>query len=118
MNKLAGSPNPFGTVTAPAGLSRFSGGSVYGIPIFVSILLKTLIMMAAIYAVFNFVLAGLAYINGAGDPKRIQGASEKIWQSVLGLAIAAGAFVIAGVVGQLLFKNPNAILNITLFTPQ
>lgn len=114
MHKLAG--NPFGTVTLPAQLNLYGPGA-HGIPKFITILLQTLIMMAAIYAVFNFVLAGFWYISGAADPKRIQNATEKIWQSVLGLVVSAGAFVIAGVIGQLLFGDSNALLQITLFTP-
>src|SRR5512143_1446701 len=107
--------DPFGTVNPPPALVKYGPGAT-GVPVFVSILLKSLILMAAIYAVFNFVLAGYWYISAGGDSKRVQNATEKIWQSVLGLVVSAGAFVIAGVVGQILFGNPNAILQITLYT--
>jgi hypothetical protein len=116
MKNILAANDPFGPVTPPQALAPYGAGAS-GIPVFISILLKTLIMIAAIYAIFNFVIAGYGYISGGGDPKRIQNATEKIWQSVLGLVVAAGAFVIGGVVGQLLFGDANAILQITLFTP-
>lgn len=106
----------FGTIQPPPSITGLStGGPNSGIPNLVSIALKTLIVGAAVYALFNFVLAGYAYISAAGDPKSIQLATAKIWQSIIGLVVAAGAFLIAGVVGQLVFGDPNVILQIQLF---
>ena len=109
--------NPFGRINPPPGVARFSGGQITGVPTLLNIILRTLILGAAIFAVFNLVLAGYAYLSAAGDPKRIQVATEKIWQSLLGLTVAAGAFVLAGVIGQILFGDPNALLQFRYFTP-
>ena len=79
--------------------------------------LRTLIVIAVIYSVFNFILAGYAYISAGGDPKRIQDATAKIWQTILGLIVVAGAFVIAGVIGSILFNNPRALLQFKIYTP-
>lgn len=107
----------FGTVQPPPGVSRFAGGQAAGVTVLVNILLRTLIVIAGIYAIIQLILAGYGYISAGGDPKRIQDASSKIWQSILGLVIAAGAFVIAAVIGRILFGDPNALLQLQIFTP-
>lgn len=107
----------FGTVKPPPGVNQFKGGTAEGVPILVNIVLRTLIVFAGIYAIIQLILAGYGYISAGGDPKKVQDATSKIWQSILGLTIAAGAFVIAAVVGQILFGDPDAILQIQIFSP-
>ena len=54
-------------------------------------------------------------MSAGDDPKKVQGAWQKIWQTLIGLIFAAGAFVIAALVGQLIFKDANALLQIKIF---
>jgi hypothetical protein len=107
----------FGAVPPPPGISRFGGGTVVGIPLLLNVVIQSLIMVAAIYAVFNLVMAGYWYMSAAGDSKRIAEASAKIWQTVIGLIVAAGSVMIAGLIGQIFFGSPDAILNVKIFTP-
>lgn len=107
----------FGQVAPPPGVGQFSGGTVSGIPVLLNIVIKSLILVAAIYAVFNLVMAGYWYMSAAGDSKRIAEASAKIWQTVIGLIVAAGSIMLAGLIGQIFFGDPGAILNVTIFTP-
>ena len=107
----------FGKVDVPPGLVGFKSGGIAGIPLLISIVLRTLIVIAGIYAVFNFVIAGCAFMSAGGDPKRIQDATAKIWQTVLGLIVTAGAFVIAAIIGQILFNSPTALLQFRVFVP-
>jgi len=109
--------NPWGQVPPPPGVISFAGGQVGGIAILLNIILRTLIVIAGIYAVINLVLAGLSFISAGGDAKRIQDATAKIWQSLLGLLIAAGAFLIAAIIGQVLFGDPGALLRLRIFRP-
>ena len=97
--------NPFGKVTTPPWLAAFGGGSVSGIAILINIVLRTLIVFAGIYVVLNLILAGYGFISAGGDPKRIQDATAKIWQSLLGLVVAAGAFLIAAIIGEILYGD-------------
>lgn len=113
MNKLA----QFGTVAPPPGVDRFSGGALTGLPMFMSVILRTMIMGAGIYALFNFVFAGYSFLSAGGDVKKIQDAWAKIWQSVLGLLIAAGAFVLAAIIGLLIFGDASAIIGIKIVGP-
>lgn len=106
--------SPFGTVNPPPGVTDIQSG---GLGAFISTLLKLLIVLAGVYAVFNFVLAGYAFMSAGDDPKKVQGAWQKIWQTIIGLIFAAGAFVIAELVSQLIFKGQYSILNPKIFQP-
>ena len=109
-NLLADINNPFGSITAPTtALSSPTPGEAIGKLIQLSIWI--LIIGAGIYALLNFILAGYAFLSAENDPKKVEGAWAKIWQTALGLAFAAGAFVLAAIFGQLIFGNPTAILN-------
>jgi hypothetical protein len=70
-----------------------------------------LIIGAGIYALFNLVLAGYSFMSAGEDSKKVHGAWAMIWQTLLGLAVAAGAFVLAAIFGQLIFNDPTFILN-------
>ncbi len=109
--------NPWGGVPVPTWLLPFAGGSVNGLQILLNIILRTLIVGAGIYTVLNLILAGYAYLSAGGDPKRIQDAGAKIWHSILGLVVAAGAFVLAAVIGLILFNDANALLQLKFFAP-
>lgn len=109
--------NPFGTVKAPAGLSNYSGDPGAAIGQLINTLLRTLIVGAAIYALFNLVLAGYAFMSAGEDSKKVAGAWAKIWQTMLGLAVAAGSFVLAAIFGQLIFGDPTFILKPKIILP-
>jgi hypothetical protein len=113
MDKLA----QFGTVDPPPGVNRFSSGDISGLPLFLNVILKTLIMGAGIFALFNFIFAGYEYLSAQAEPEKIQRAQARIWQTIIGLLIAAGAFIIAAIIGLLIFGNANAILQIKIFGP-
>jgi hypothetical protein len=113
MNHLA----QWGTVDPPPGVSRFAGGSLEGIPLLLNIILRSAIMVAAIYTLINFILAGYGYLSAGGDPKKIQDASTKIWQSIIGLVITAGAFGLAAIIGLLVFGDAAALLQVRIFEP-
>jgi hypothetical protein len=70
-----------------------------------------LVIVAGIYALINLILAGYAFMSAGDDPKKVAGAWAKIWQTILGLAVAAGAFVLAAIFGQLIFGQWDFILN-------
>jgi hypothetical protein len=104
--------NPFGSITLPTSISN-KYGSNPGIAIgtLIQTVIYVLLAGAGIYALINFILAGYAFMSAENDPKKVEGAWAKIWQTALGLAFAAGAFVLAAIFGYLIFGNPGAILN-------
>ena len=110
LNKIA---IDIGTIEPPVSSTRLTG--VSGIGGVLAALMKLLVLGAGIYAVFNFILAGYAYISSSGDPKGIQIATAKIWHSVVGLVVAASALVIARIVGQLVFGSQDALIDIQIY---
>lgn len=116
MNFLAQDNNPFGTITAPSSVAKYSDNPGQGIGNLVQKVIWILIIGAGIYALINFVLAGYAFMSAGDDPKKVAGAWAKIWQTALGLLVAAGAFVLAAIFGQLIFGQWDFIINPTIPT--
>jgi hypothetical protein len=101
--------NPFGPIDPPKTALGNDAGLAFGK--LINIALQVLIVGAGVYALFNFVLAGYAFMSAGDDAKKVAGAWAKIWQTALGLAVAAGAFVLAAIFGKLLFNDPGFILH-------
>lgn len=116
MNLLAQS-NPFGTVKVPDGLSAYGAepGPAFGK--LIQFGLRALVVGAGIYALFNLVLAGYSFMSAGDDSKKVSGAWSQISQTLIGLAFAAGAFVLAAMIGQLLFGNALFLLQPSIPTP-
>ncbi len=106
MNVLA---QNFGQIKPPT--TALTGDAGTAIGKLIQLALSTLIVVAGIYALFNLVVAGYDFMSAGDDAKKVAGAWAKIWQTLLGLAFAAGAFVLAAIFGQLLFGNPSFLLN-------
>jgi len=118
MRNLIAQTPPFGSVELPPEITtRFGtveGGAIGNL---INTILRLLVIIAGIYTVFNLVLAGYAFLSAGDDPKKIAGAWTKIWQSILGLTVAAGALVISAIIGWLLFDNPFFLVNPSIPTP-
>lgn len=99
-----------GKVSPPAGLTNLGTVEQGGIGKFLNLGINILIVGAGIYAMFNFVLAGYAFLGAGSDPKKLQAAWGKIWQSILGLTISASALVLASLFGRIIFGSPTSIL--------
>jgi hypothetical protein len=111
-----GDPNGeriFGTITPPSFISENPSGLI---TLFNNIL-KILIVVAGIFALLNFILAGYAFMSAGGDPKKIDAAWGKIWQSMVGLLLIAVSFALAALLGKLLFGSATAILQPTIYGP-
>jgi hypothetical protein len=104
--------NPFGIVTLPGTINEKYGADPGGaIGKLIQTTIWILIIGAGIYALINFVLAGYAFMSAGDDPKKVAGAWAKIWQTALGLVVAAGAFILAALFGQIIFGSYTFILN-------
>lgn len=78
---------------------------------------QLVIVMAGIYSLWNILLAGFQFINAGGDPKNITKAWDKIWQTIVGLIIAAGSVTIAAVIGYLVFNDATFLITPKIITP-
>ena len=111
MEKLIAS-SPFGTVNLPPEIaSKYGGNAAQNIGRLLNTFLQILIVGAGIYALINLVSAGYMFMSAGDDPKKVAGAWARIWQTLLGLAFSAGAFVLAAIFGELIFGDPTFILN-------
>jgi hypothetical protein len=93
------------------------GSDIGGLTILFVNILRLVFLVAGIYAFLNFILAGFAFLSASGDPKRITAAWEKIWLTIVGLLVIVISFLLAAVVGFLLFHDPLFILNPKIYGP-
>lgn len=110
MSLLSQVSDPFGTVERPDALAEFGTAETGAFGVLLQIAINLLLAAGGIYALFNLILAGYAFLSAGNDPKKIEGAWAKIWQTALGLAFMAGAFVLAAIFGQLIFGDFDALL--------
>jgi hypothetical protein len=118
INNLIADSNPFGSVTMPDKLKTIYSdqpGPAFGKLIQFS--LRALVVGAGIYALFNLVLAGYSFMSAGDDSKKVSGAWAQIYQTMIGLAFSAGAFVLAAIFGQLIFGDPLFLLKPSIPTP-
>ena len=100
----------FGKIQNP---TKFAEGP-QGFFDFLSIIFKVAGVVAGLFFVIKIIMAGFSYMSASGDEKKTAIAFATIWQSIIGLVIVAGAFVLAGVIGKILGLD---LLNPTLPNP-
>ncbi|MFC1646964.1 hypothetical protein ACFL1A_01640 [Patescibacteria group bacterium] len=107
----------FGTITNP--LDRYGdyNNPTGGVTALLTNVLRFVFVAAGIYALFNFVIAGYQYMMAAGDTKKLSSAWDRIWQTIMGLVIVAGSFVLAALIGFLVFGDAGYILNPVIWGP-
>lgn len=103
--------NIFGTIQQPTELANFGTVEGGGIGKLLNLFFNIIIVVAGVYTLLNIMFAGYKFITAGNDPKKIQSAIAQIWQSVIGLAIVAGSFIIAAIIGVLFFDGPRSILS-------
>lgn len=99
-------PNPFGKIPVPEPLK--ARGNIFGL---LNAVFNLLVIAGIVYAVLNIIIAGYQFISAGGDPEKVAQAWGRLWQTLVGITIIAAAFLIAGVVGLVLFGDPGIILN-------
>ena len=103
-NDIIGTVNPPGAIpNAPEKTTAF-----------ISAIITLIVVVAGLFTIWQFISGGLAYITGGGDPKKISEANSKLTYAIVGLAIIAASFIIAGILGLVFFGKFNAILNPSL----
>ena len=102
--------NPIGTIPQPSALTHF--GTVKGGAIgeLIQLILNALVVGAGVFVLFNLIFAGYAFFTAGDDPKKVSAAWQKIYLSVLGLIVVAGAFVLAAIFGWLIYGRFDALL--------
>ncbi|MCL4338410.1 hypothetical protein M1271_01840 [Patescibacteria group bacterium] len=109
---LAACDPAIGCITPPSFIQSGidSTGKLTGMLIFLNSLLKLVFIIAGLWGFINLIIGGFGFMTAGGDSKAIGKSWERIWQTFLGLLIIVSSFLLAAIIGMLLFKNPTAIL--------
>jgi len=86
-----------------------------GLFVFISNVFKLAGVIAGVVLIYRLISAGYIYLSANGDPKKFQQATDTINQSLLGLVVVAGAFILAGLAGRLTGID---ILNPVIYGPK
>lgn len=110
-------PGFFGSVELPPGINQYNDLASGGLIKFLNNVLNLIVVVAGLFVFFNIILAGFEFLAAGGDAKKVEAAWAKIYNSLLGLLIVGGSFVLAAIFGWLLFKDPTAILSPKIYGP-
>ncbi len=109
----AANPPLFGTIAPP--ITAYPP-CIEGLTMLAVNILRLAFLIAGIWAFLNFIVAGYTFLSASGDPKKITQAWEKIWVSIVGLVIIVASFILAAIVGFLLFGDPLFILRPKIYS--
>lgn len=105
----------FGVVRPPDAVrDRFGTDPAVGIGRLIQLAFNVLILVGGIYALLNFILAGYAFLSAGDNPKGVESAWARIYQTIIGLVVLVGSFLLAAVIGLLVYGRADALLNPTL----
>ncbi len=116
---LASNGNIFGLIEPPSGVAYYQariGPNKIGALLFISNLIKLVVIVAGIWTMLNFIFAGWIYITNSGDSSAGQKVSTKMTNSVIGLLIVSLSYTIAAIIGMLVFGDASYIINPKLAT--
>ena len=105
----------FGNISPPPSTYENLIDPNLGLVAFVNNLLGLITAIAGIFVIVNFIAAGYLYLGSNGVPQKITEAGNKILQSAIGIGIVGIAYVIAAIVGKILFDNPTILLQPKIF---
>ncbi|MEI6532357.1 MAG: hypothetical protein WCO06_00810 [Candidatus Roizmanbacteria bacterium] len=73
--------------------------------------LELFLIVAGLYTLVNFLTAGYSYITSEGDSKKISQANSRITYTIIGLIIIVVTPLIAILIGIIVFKRWDALIN-------
>ena len=119
MKKILLADNWWGDIETPDAIKKWgdAGTGPGGLIMFLNVILRLVFVGAGLFAFFNIIIAGFQFISAGGNPKAIGEAVGRIWKSLLGLVIIVSSFVIAAIIGWIIFGDPRAILQPSIVGP-
>lgn len=112
---MAAGESVFGAIEAPPGVAELNvqdtSGNNIGLLIFISNMIKVVSIVAGVWVMFNFIIAGFTYITANGDSSAYSKIGEKLSLSVSGLVLIVAAYTIAGILGLIIFGDATYIIN-------
>jgi hypothetical protein len=111
--------NVFGTVSPPPGVQAYdakAGGEI-GLIVFISSMLQLVTVIAGVWVLFQFFLAGFDYITANGNTAANTKVKDRLTFSIIGLVIIVGSYSIAALLGLILFGDATFIIQPKLQGP-
>lgn len=94
------------------------GGYQTGITAFISNIIRLLTIVAGLWMLINFILAGLKFISSQGDEKAVASAWSKIYNSIIGMVVIVTAYALVALLSYLFFGDAGFILNPKITGPE
>lgn len=103
----------FGDIAKPLNYTGYNeiGNPSQGLAEFGSAVIILITTISGLITLFNFISAGYLYISYPSDPGKLTEAGNKMLYSLIGLAVIASAFILAGIIGWLFFKDSGFLIN-------
>ncbi len=95
-----------GVIDVPSGVPSATSDTTN----IISALIRFIVVIGGVFALWQFLTGGLAYITSGGDKGKLTEAQNKIQMSLIGLVIIAASFLIIAIISQVLFGDFTAIL--------
>ena len=105
-----------GEINVPKGVDLFNndiGGGI-GIVLFISNMIRFVIILGGIWALINIFLAAFLYLAGEGKADTHSKVSSKFTMSIIGLLLMIVSYTVAALVGQIFYGDSNYILSPTI----
>lgn len=105
-----------GEIAVPRGVDVYTdaSGADIGIIFLISNLIRFFIILAGIWIIINFILAGYQYITGGGKSDVHSKVKDRFTMSAIGFVIMIAAYAIAALVGLIIYGDPSFILSPTI----
>lgn len=104
-----------GTVTPPSNslVSNYQGQD--GLIYLLNQIISLFYIIGGLLFFGNLLVAGYQYLAASGDQQKILSAGQRITFSIYGLIFLVSSFVIAAILGQLLFNDPESLIKPTFW---
>jgi len=78
-----------------------AGNVAVGLPKLISNVLNLALIIGGILTMLNFIMGGYEYMIASGDPKKLENAWSRIWQSLIGLVIITASMALISIFEKL-----------------
>lgn len=100
-----------GNVEPPQGVAEYNAAGGIGILRFGSQIIFILNIIAGLFAMYNFLIAGLTYITTAGDSGAHNKVKDKLTYTFVGLALIVSTYTVGGLIGLIFYGDAGFLLN-------
>ena len=100
-----------GKVSPPIEAQAFTGTPEQGIIKLINVALQAVLIIAGLFTLINFIVAGYGYMMAGGDRKKVAEANLRMTYTAVGLIIIVFTPLLAAIIGVAIFGQWDALLN-------